>query len=56
MANSLPLQEADITLFFAIDLHYNNSVIVILDEDDTALYQVRLPNDLPAGAGRVAIS
>ncbi|OLF84372.1 hypothetical protein AWH63_18835 [Marinobacter sp. C18] len=36
------------TLFCAIDLHSNNSVAVVLDENDTVLYQERLPNELPA--------
>ncbi|SFN61828.1 IS110 family transposase, partial [Marinobacter pelagius] len=35
------------TLFCAIDLHSNNSVAVVLDENDSVLYQERLPNDLP---------
>src|SRR5690554_3764434 len=36
------------TLFCAIDLHSNNSVAVVLDENDAVLYQERLPNELPA--------
>ncbi|MDE2089804.1 MAG: IS110 family transposase [Gammaproteobacteria bacterium] len=32
--------------FSGIDLHSNNSVIVISDEADSVLYQRRLPNDL----------
>jgi transposase len=34
-------------LYSAIDLHSNNSVLVILDEDDRVLYERRLPNELP---------
>jgi len=33
-------------LYGAIDLHSNNSVMVLLDEQDKIVYQKRLPNDL----------
>lgn len=33
-------------LYAAIDLHSNNSVLVILDEGDRVVYEKRLPNDL----------
>ena len=33
-------------LFGGIDLHSNNAVIALLDEEDTVVYQHRLPNDL----------
>jgi len=33
-------------LYAGIDLHSNNSVLVILDEQDRVLYEKRLPNDL----------
>jgi transposase len=33
-------------LYAAIDLHSNNSVLVILDEHDHIIYEQRLPNDL----------
>ena len=33
-------------LYGAIDLHSNNSVLVILDEHDHVVYERRLPNDL----------
>ena len=33
-------------LYGAIDLHSNNSVLVILDEQDRVVYERRLPNDL----------
>src|SRR5215467_6189292 len=33
-------------LYGAIDLHSNNSVLVVLDERDQVLYEKRLPNDL----------
>jgi len=35
-------------LYAAIDLHSNNSVLVILDERDRVMYERRLPNELPA--------
>ncbi|MDK8463467.1 IS110 family transposase [Marinobacter sp. SS13-12] len=34
------------TLFSAIDLHSNNSVVVVIDEQDHILLQKRFPNDL----------
>ncbi len=33
-------------LYGGIDLHANNSVVVVLDEEDQVWYQKRLPNDL----------
>ena len=33
-------------LYGAIDLHSNNSVLVVLDERDHVMYEKRLPNDL----------
>lgn len=35
-------------LYAAIDLHSNNSVLVVLDEQDTVMLQRRVPNDLDA--------
>ena len=35
-------------LYGGIDLHANNSVIVLLDDQDQVVYQKRLPNDLPS--------
>ena len=32
--------------FSGIDLHSNNSVVVVSNEDDRIVYQKRLPNDL----------
>ena len=32
--------------FSGIDLHSNNSVVVVSDEEDRIVYQKRLPNDL----------
>ena len=34
-------------LYGGIDLHGNNSVIALLDEQDRVKYQRRLSNDLP---------
>ena len=33
-------------LYAGIDLHSNNSVVVVLDENDREVYRKRLPNDL----------
>jgi len=35
-------------LYGGIDLHANNSVVVVLDDQDQVMYQKRLPNDLPS--------
>jgi len=34
-------------LYGGIDLHANNSVVVLLDEQDQMVYQQRLANHLP---------
>jgi transposase len=34
-------------LYGGIDLHANNSVVVLLNELDEVIYQKRFPNDLP---------
>ncbi len=34
-------------LYGAIDLHSNNNVTVVIDEQDQVVYQKRLANDLP---------
>jgi transposase len=34
-------------LYGGIDLHANNSVVVVLNEQDEVIYQKRLPNALP---------
>ena len=34
-------------LYGGIDLHANNSVVVVLNEQDEVVYQKRLPNTLP---------
>ena len=33
-------------LYGGIDLHSNNCVVVVLDEEDRVVYEKRLPNDL----------
>src|ERR671934_1657265 len=35
-------------LYGGIDLHANNSVVVLLNEQDQVIYEKRLPNHLPA--------
>src|SRR5881392_2400194 len=37
----------EIPLYGGIDLHANNSVVVLLNEQDQVIYQKRLPNHLP---------
>jgi transposase len=41
-------------LYGGIDLHANNSVVVVLNEQDEVIYQKRLPNDLPTILGQLA--
>lgn len=41
-------------LYAAIDLHSNNSVLVVLDEQDTVVAQRKLPNELDAVLGALA--
>ncbi|HEY5212791.1 MAG TPA: IS110 family transposase [Acidobacteriaceae bacterium] len=41
-------------LYSAIDLHSNNSVLVIMDERDRVVYEGRLPNELPAILAQLA--
>ena len=41
-------------LYGGIDLHSNNSVIALLDEEDRVVYQRRLPNDLQQVLGALA--
>ena len=42
------------SLYGGIDLHANNSVVVLLNEQDEVIYQKRLPNDLPTILGQLA--
>src|SRR5467141_5312509 len=41
-------------LYGGIDLHANNSVIVLINEQDEVIYQKRLPNELPTILGQLA--
>jgi len=42
-------------LYGAIDLHSNNNVTVLIDEQDQVVYHKRLPNDLPLITQQLAI-
>ena len=42
-----PIEETEMPLYGGIDLHANNSVVVLLDEQDQMIYQQRLANHLP---------
>ena len=42
------------SLYGGIDLHANNSVVVLLNEHDEVIYQKRLPNDLTTILGQLA--
>src|SRR5215467_3754035 len=42
------------SLYGGIDLHANNSVVVVLNELDEVIYQKRLANDLPTLLGQLA--
>src|SRR5215510_13340106 len=41
-------------LYGGTDLHANNSVVVLLNEQDEVIYQKRLPNDLSTILGQLA--
>jgi transposase len=41
-----PKEETEMKLYGAIDLHSNNNVTVVSDEQDHVVYEKRLPNDL----------
>ena len=42
-------------LYGGIDLHANNSVIVLLNEQGEVIYRKRLANDLPAILDQLAL-
>ena len=42
-------------LYGGIDLHANNSVIVLLNEQDKVIYRKRLSNDLPMILGQLVL-
>src|SRR5713226_4193148 len=48
-----PIEETEMPLYGGIDLHANNSVIVLLNEQDEVIYQKRLPNDLTTIIGQL---
>jgi len=41
-------------LYAAIDLHSNNSVVVVIDEQDRVVYERRLPNSLETILGHLS--
>ena len=43
------------SLYGGIDLHSNNSVIVLLNDHDKLIYQKRLPNQRPVILDQVAV-
>ena len=47
-------EETELKLYGAIDLHSNNNVTVLIDEQDKVVYEKRLPNDLGAIAQQLA--
>ena len=47
ISNHRPKEETGRKLYGGIDLHANNSVVALLDEQDHPVYQKRLHNDLP---------
>jgi transposase len=49
-----PEEETMRKLYGAIDLHSNNNVTVLIDEQDRVVYERRLPNDLPTVLGHLA--
>ncbi len=50
-----PGEESAILLYGGIDLHANNSVVVLLNEQDQVMYQQRLANHLPTILEQLAI-
>jgi transposase len=42
------MKEIDMELYAAIDLHSNNSVVMVLDAQDRRVFAMRLPNDVGA--------
>lgn len=46
LGKTKPDEEPTMTLYCGIDLHCNNSVVVIIDEEDKVIFNKRLPNDL----------
>jgi len=46
MKTATTTEESAMKLYGGIDLHSNNSVIALLDEQDKVLYRHRLANDI----------
>jgi transposase len=44
--DGIAYEETEMPLYGGIDLHANNSVVVLLNERDEVIYQKRLPNNL----------
>jgi len=44
------------SLYGGIDLHANNSVIVVINEQDEVIYRKRLPNALPTILEQLSLS
>ena len=42
-----PIEETEMSLYGGIDLHANNSVVVLFNEQDQVIYQQRIANHLP---------
>ena len=42
-------------LYCGIDLHSNNSVVVILDEEDTVVYQKKLSNQIDVIVNQLSV-
>jgi len=42
-----PIEETEMPLYGGIDLHANNRVVILLDEQDQVIYQQRFANYLP---------
>jgi hypothetical protein len=40
-------EEAEMTHYCGIDLHSNNHVLVVIDDQDKRVYEKRLNNELP---------
>jgi transposase len=47
-------EEPALEIYGGIDLHSNNGVIALLDEEDKVVYQRRLPNDPQQVLGELA--
>jgi transposase len=48
-------EEPAMKLYGGVDLHSNNSVIVLSDENDKVIYRPRLPNDIELVLAELAL-